>query len=93
MIADKPGFGFGTHVDENGRYEGDHENYDRHGKGTLSLRDGTVLIGSFVRGKQHGIFMKKTTDNKYFYQNYNNNQLESETPSDRLNFDNFFLVR
>eukprot|EP01121_Diplochlamys_sp_Union-15-3_P018406 TRINITY_DN6684_c0_g2_i1.p1 TRINITY_DN6684_c0_g2~~TRINITY_DN6684_c0_g2_i1.p1 ORF type:complete len:161 (-),score=27.29 TRINITY_DN6684_c0_g2_i1:25-507(-) len=90
-ISTLPGSGFGTYIDEYGtRYEGDHDNYMRNGKGTLTSRDGTLMIGTFVNDKKHGIFVQKTVDNKYFYMEFKDDVLLYKKETDRLNFDNFY---
>jgi len=35
------------------------------------------MMGEFVEGKKHGVFMKKTTMNEYFYQAWENNEMVS----------------
>jgi hypothetical protein len=62
----------------------------RHGKGRLTHPDGSIFLGEFVDDKKHGIGMRKTKDNQYFYQIWREDELVSETPTDALNYDNFY---
>ncbi|KNC55603.1 morn repeat protein [Thecamonas trahens ATCC 50062] len=89
LISDRPGFGFGVWVSDDGtRYEGDHEDGLRHGDGTLTFADGTQWIGPFANDRRHGIGMRKTPLNEYFYEEYANGELVRSTPSDYANWRN-----
>lgn len=91
LLSDRPGFGFGVHVDDDGvRYEGEYENYQRHGNGILTLPDGTVWIGPFFEGKRHGTGMRRTTLNEYFFERFAHGEQLSCVASDYMNWRNLF---
>eukprot|EP00033_Pygsuia_biforma_P004379 GCRY01004800.1.p1 GENE.GCRY01004800.1~~GCRY01004800.1.p1 ORF type:complete len:253 (+),score=33.09 GCRY01004800.1:116-874(+) len=90
-ISNRPGFGFGTYVLEDGsRFEGEHENYQKQGRGQILWLDGKHFVGEFRQDKRHGIGMLKTPEGEYSYQEWKEGTLIAERPSDYLNWKNFF---
>eukprot|EP01125_Pyxidicula_operculata_P008926 TRINITY_DN294_c0_g1_i7.p1 TRINITY_DN294_c0_g1~~TRINITY_DN294_c0_g1_i7.p1 ORF type:complete len:283 (-),score=21.89 TRINITY_DN294_c0_g1_i7:369-1217(-) len=89
-----PEIGFGTHIDANGlRYEGDHVNYKRHGKGSITYPTGEKEIGEWVHGVRQGVGMKKVNHEesvKYYFVVWKDDEVVTETESDEMNWNNFF---